>query len=115
MSDEKALETIKKIFHEKSKITIDTELDVWYGEMLDGTKTAITEISLLEAIAHGFGDKNLKEEIETKNLIILPDGTRLGKTIRAIRDDGMIELAAELSNFATQQNIRSGFSDPNPE
>lgn len=115
MESNKALEFINKYINEKQKINLDTELDCWYGQTVDGVKTAITETSLLEVVELVFQDLALLQKVKTEIFVIMPDGTKFGKTIRSVIENGMPELGSELLSFAKQQNIINGFADPDPE
>lgn len=115
MNQSKLLDFINKSINSNNKITIETELDHWFGQTKAGEKCQITDIGLLELIECGFGAKHLLPIAEKEDFIELPDGTQFGRTIKALRENGLGELASELTLFATQQNISNGFIDPSPE
>jgi hypothetical protein len=115
MDQEKAQKFLSKYLSDNNKMTVFTELDTWYGETPDGTKSAITEISMLEVIELGFRDPVLLEKAQTEDFIVLPDGAKFGKTIKALRENGLTELAMELTSMAKQMNVANGFEDPDPE
>lgn len=115
MNQNKILNFLDKVVRQDTKITVATELDHWYGQTLTGEKVQITDITMLEIIELGFGNKELAKLAESRNFLTLPDGARFGKTILALRKNGLIELATELTSFAKQQNLANGFEDCNPE
>ena len=108
---------------ENEKITVDSDLDTWYGVTASGEKVAITEVSLFEftSLLANVEDpvlaakgKELFEKSKTDFYLEMHDGTRLGKSIRAMADNGLVEIAAELTQDAKQTNIKNGFLDPDP-
>jgi hypothetical protein len=108
---------------ENEKITVDSDLDTWYGVTANGDKVAITEVSLFEftSLLANVEDpvlaekgKELFEKAKTEFYIEMHDGTRLGKSIRAMVDNGLVEIAAELTQDAKEMNIKNGFLDPDP-
>jgi len=108
---------------ENEKITADTEFDTWFGQTVDGQKCAITEIDLLEitSILANVEDSALRELGKTlfesaKNdvYLVMHDGTRLAKTLRAALDNGMVELSQELTQDAKNMNLNKGFLDCDP-
>lgn len=115
MDQEKAIKTLDKILKENTKITSETELDHWFGQTPNGDKCQITEISMMEIIECGFCDKELLQKAMTEDFITLPDGAKFGKTIKALRENGLAEIAGELKFFALQQNLQNGFADPDPD
>lgn len=108
---------------EQEKITVDTEFDMWFGVTESGEKCAITEISLLEFTSElaNVEDEKLRElgevlfeQAKNANYIVMHDGTRLAKTIRAATDNGLVELAEELTQDAKNMNLANGFLDCDP-
>ena len=108
---------------ENEKITADTELDTWFGETVDGQKCAITEIDLLEVtsiLANVEDDalrekgKELFEAAKTATYLVMHDGTKLAKTLRAALDNGLVELSQELTQDAKNMNLNNGFLDSDP-
>jgi hypothetical protein len=108
---------------DNEKITKETELDTWYGITQDGQKVAITEVDLLEFTSYlsnianeqeAEKGKQLFECAKTKNYIEMPDGTRLGKTIKDLLENNLLEVANDLVEFAKEQNIKNGHLDFQP-
>jgi hypothetical protein len=111
------------MLEKEDRITIETELDTWFGETRTGQKCAITEVSLFEALSQmensanpeeALIGKELFEKSKTENYLEMPDGTRLCKNIKEMRDHGMMELAMQLSFDAKLQNIKNGYANPDP-
>lgn len=108
---------------ENEKVTADTDLDTWYGLSPKGDKLAITEVSLLEytsAMANSSDHeeatigKELFEKAKTDFFIEMPDGVKLAKSLRAAMNNGLVEVATELSQFAKDTNLKNGFLDCDP-
>jgi len=116
MKQEKMVDFIDKVIKGNTKVTVDTELDHWFGQSQSGDKCQVTDISMLEIIELGFHREDLLELIEDgANFVELPDGAKFARTIRALRDNGLSEIAGELTLFAIQQNMKNGFEDASPE
>lgn len=108
---------------DNEKITTETELDTWYGLSPNGTKIAITEVSLFEYLSEleNAQDPELAKIgaklfaiSKTDNYIEMPDGAILCKTIKEMIDHNMTEFASELLFDAKLQNIKNGYSNPDP-
>ena len=108
---------------ENEKITKETELDTWYGMTEDGNKVAITEVDLLEytsLLANSVDETvreiggKLFEAAKTTNYIEMPDGTKLGKNIKELLQNNVLEVANDLIAFAKEQNIKNGHLDFEP-
>ena len=108
---------------ENEKITVDSDLDTWYGVTATGEKVAITEVSLFEftSLLANVEDpilaakgRDLFKKAKTEFYLEMHDGTRLAKSIRAMADNGLVEIAADLTQDAKEANIKSGFLDPDP-
>lgn len=109
--------------NEIEKVTADTDLDTWYGLSARGDKIAITEVSLFEftslmanSVDKATADKGkeLFELAKTAFYIEMHDGTRLGKSLRALMDNGLTDVAQELGQFAKETNLANGFLDCDP-
>lgn len=107
----------------EDKITINTELDTWYGVTKGGQLVAITEIDLMELtslLANSMDPEmaqtgeRLFEESKTNNHITMHDGTILVKTIKEALAHNLIEVSQDLLESAKLQNIKNGFLDPDP-
>lgn len=108
---------------ENEKITINTELDTWYGITKLGDRVAITEISLLELTSQLANVENVElanvgkvlfKQAKSDNYIEMHDGTKLVKNIKEALDHGMIEIAQDLLESSRIQNKNNGFADPDP-
>ena len=109
--------------NEIEKVTADTDLDTWYGLSPTGDRVAITEVSLFEftSLMANAEDpevaskgKELFEKAKTAYYVEMHDGTRLAKSIRAAMDNGLVEVAQELGQFAKESNLANGFLDCDP-
>lgn len=109
--------------NEIEKVTADTDLDTWYGVSPTGDKVAITEVSLFEftSLMANAEDKEvankgreLFELAKTAFYLEMHDGTKLGKSLRALMDNGLVEVAQELGQFAKETNLANGFLDCDP-
>jgi len=105
------------------KITSESDLDTWYGITKNGEKVAITEVSLLEftSLLANAEDvevsnkgKDLFEKAKTDFFIEMHDGTKLAKSLKAMVENGLEELAKELTEFAKETNLKNGYLDNNP-
>lgn len=108
---------------DKEKITKDTELDTWFGVTKDGQKVGITEVDLLEftsILANSEDEqvaevgKLLFEKAKSDFYIEMHDGTRLVKNIKSAFEHNMLEVAADLVQFAKDQNVRNGHLEIEP-
>lgn len=108
---------------ENEKITVDTELDTWYGMTTNGQKVAITEVDLLEitSILANVEDIELREKgkllfekAKTDLFLEMHDGTKLAKSIRALADNGLVEMSQELTQDAKNMNVQNGFLECDP-
>lgn len=108
---------------QNEKITADTEFDTWFGETTSGQKCAITEIDLLEvtSLLANVEDSALRElgvklfeAAKNDVYLVMHDGTRLAKTLRAALDNGLTELSQELTQDAKNMNLNNGFLDCDP-
>lgn len=105
------------------KITVNTELDTWYGITKSGQLVAITEVDLMEftsALANSSDPETQKqgqilfEKSKNENYIEMHDGTVLVKRIREAIDNNLLEITQDLLESAKLQNIKNGFLDPDP-
>ncbi len=108
---------------DNEKITKNTELDTWYGITKDGNKVAITEVDLMEFTSFMANSedentrevgKQLFEKSKNDTFLIMHDGTKLGKTINALLENNVLDVASDLIMFAKEQNIKNGHLDINP-
>lgn len=109
--------------HDNEKITVNTELNTWYGETTNGDKVAITEITLFEMLslmAHSINETEanigaiLFEKAKSANFIEMHDGTRLAKNINELLNHDMIEIANQLIHDAKIQNRKNGYLNTDP-
>lgn len=111
------------MIHDNEKITKETELDTWYGITKNGDKVAITEVDLLEftsLMANSELEDDrvigqlLFEKAKNDFYIEMHDGTKLGKSIKALLDNNLLDTARDLIQFAKEQNIRNGYLEFEP-
>lgn len=111
------------MIYNDEKITIDTELDTWFGETPRGDKVAITEVSFFEILSLMANSSNEKEKqigtllfekAKTDNYIEMHDGTKLAKNIKSLLDNGMLEIANQLVQDAKFQNRKNGYLNTDP-